>query len=250
MSTTRSPTTSDTGKADGEQIQRRRGAAHHAEREIDDEQRGDARQRDGNGASEQLSAPEDQRPETFLPEAARTDGQAVQSRDQHLDQRDMPAEREERQRGEDDVELSERRRARAAQRVDVEGERQAHAVRQQLAREAERVEDHLQREAERHADEQLLEQHDEALGRERRDLRRRDQRHDERGDRHREDDARARGHEARAEHRRHHETRADAREREESLRDPGLELSGGERDGHCSIPPARECFRTGRACTR
>ena len=33
-------------EADREQVQRRRGAAHHAEREVDDQQRGDAGQRD------------------------------------------------------------------------------------------------------------------------------------------------------------------------------------------------------------
>ena len=55
------------------------------------------------------------------------------------------------------VELAERRRAAAAQRVDVEGERQAHAVGEQLAAQRDRVEHHLQREAERDADQHLLE---------------------------------------------------------------------------------------------
>ena len=45
-STTSRPTTSEIGKPDREQVERRRGAAHHAEREVDDEQRGDAGQRD------------------------------------------------------------------------------------------------------------------------------------------------------------------------------------------------------------
>ena len=194
-------------------------------------------------AGEQRAAPENQRPQSFLAEPGRADGQRVEAGDQHLDQREVAAEREERERGENDVELAQRRRAAAAQRIDVERERQAHAVGQQLPGERQRVEHHLQREAERHADQQLLEHDDEALRRERRDRRRRNQRHDQRGDGDGEDDARARRHEARAEHRRHHQAGADAREREESLRDPRFELSGGERDGHGPSRPAPECFR-------
>ncbi len=45
-----------------------------------------------------------------------------------------------------------------------------------------------------------------------------------------EHDAHARRHGRGAERRRHHEARADAHERPEDLGDPGLELSGGERD--------------------
>ncbi len=169
-------------EAHREQIQRGRGAADHAEGQIDDEQRRDARQRDGNGAGEQLAAPENHHPQAFAAQALRADGQRGEAVDQHLDQCQVAAEREKGQRGENDVELAERGRAAAAQRIDVEGEGQAHAVGQQLAREAQRVEHHLQRKAQCHADQQLLRHHDEALRRERRDARGRRQRHHQRGD--------------------------------------------------------------------
>ena len=144
-------------------------------------------------------------------------------------QREVAVEREERERGENDVELAERRRAAAAQRIDVEGERQAHAVGEQLAGQAERVEHDLQREAERHADQQLLRPRRRSPARENGAMAGvGHQRRDQRGDGHGEHDARARRHEARAEHRRHHQAGADAREREEALRHPAFELSGGE----------------------
>ena len=139
----------------------------------------------------------------------------------------MSVQREEHQGRQDDVELAERRRAAAAQRIDVERERQTHAVREQLAREADGVEHDLQRESERHADEHLLGDHDETRGGKWRDAAGRRKRRDQRRQRDREQDARARRHEARAEHRRNHEAGADAREREERLRDPRLELPCG-----------------------
>ncbi len=59
---------------------------------------------------------------------ARADGHGLEAVHQHLDEREMSVERQEHQRGENDVELAQRRRAAAAQRIHVERERQAHAV--------------------------------------------------------------------------------------------------------------------------
>jgi hypothetical protein len=127
------------------------------------------------------------------------------------------------------------------QRVDVERERQTHAVREQLARESERVEHDLQREAERHADEQLLEHDDEALRRERRDGRCGNHRRDQRGDRHREM-MRVRGGTKRA-------PNTGATIRHEPMRTKGKNPCATQpsscpmESAMATTPPFRECFR-------
>ena len=55
-----------------------------------------------------------------MPVAA--DGQRGESLRQHFEQRQVAAEREKGERGENDVELTQRGGAAAAQRIDVEGE--------------------------------------------------------------------------------------------------------------------------------
>ena len=65
----------------------------------------------------------------------RPDRQAAKARDQRLDQRDVAVERQEGERAEHHVQLPERRRLDAAQRIDVEREPQSHAVGEQLAAE-------------------------------------------------------------------------------------------------------------------
>ena len=170
------------------------------------------------------AAPEHEGPQSLRwPRPGRADGQRVKPCDQQFDEREMAVQREERERGQDDVELAQRRRAAAAQRVDVERERQAHAVGEQLAgqRRARRRQSAARSRAPRRSA---------AAGSPRRSPAARTARWPARGisgatsaviaDR--EHDARARRHEARAEHRRHHQAGADAREREEALRHPAL----------------------------
>ena len=94
-STTTKPTTSEIGKPTANRLSDGRGAAHDAEREVDDEQRGDAGQRDGDGAGEQLPAPQHQRPETFGPRPVVPIGSVRKPSDQHLEQREVAAERQE-----------------------------------------------------------------------------------------------------------------------------------------------------------
>ena len=68
----------------------------------------------------------------------------------------MSVERQESQRTEHHVELAQRRGRYAAQRIEIEGEAQSHAIGEQLSAEPQRVEHHLQRESQRRADQQLL----------------------------------------------------------------------------------------------
>ena len=219
------------GEADREEVERGRRAAHHAESEIHDEERRDAGQRHGERAREDLRAPRDDRPQALIAEPHLTDGQRAEAIDEHFDEREMAVEREEREHDEQRVELAERRRAGAAHRVDVEGERQAHAVGEQLAAHRHAVEQNLQCEADRHPDDDLLDRDDDACCGERRDAyRARHHRRNEQRNRTGQHDSQAPGHEQRTERRRHHEAGGDTHERPEELADPCFELACGERD--------------------
>jgi hypothetical protein len=145
-------------EADGEQVQARRGAAHDAEGEVDHQQRSHAGQR-------HFTAPRNSWLAKSSTNQAQVSGRIRRCRPagrgslyQRLqDQLQVAVQRHERQRDRASGRAGPPPRSMPPRmRVDVEGERQAHAVASRLAAEADRVEYDLQHEADGDADEHLL----------------------------------------------------------------------------------------------
>src|SRR5580692_1479572 len=109
-------------QANSKQVQGRRGAAHDAERDIHDEQRGHAGQRDTQCAGEQRRAPLHDRPQAVRAETARADRQSAEAIDENLYQPQVAVQGQESHRYQERVELPHYRGLRAVQRVEVVGE--------------------------------------------------------------------------------------------------------------------------------
>ena len=77
------------GESDAEEIELRRGARNHAEREIHDHERDHGGQRDQQPRLEHLRAPDYDRPQKISVEVRTADGQGLEAHRQRADEREM-----------------------------------------------------------------------------------------------------------------------------------------------------------------